>query len=338
MSKVIAVIIPCYNEVGTIRQLLEAIEAQTISAEHLEIVIADGMSTDGTREALQSYRAEHPRLSIKIVDNVMRTIPAALNVALRSTSCEVVIRLDAHSMPASDYCQKCLELLSSTGAANVGGVWELRPSGSGWIARAIARAAAHPLGAGDARYRLGGAPGEVETVPFGAYRREWLDLVGPFNENLLTNEDYEYNVRLKQAGGRIWFDPSIRSVYYARPTLGALLRQYARYGFWKAQMARRYPRSLRWRQILPPTLILAVVLLSGAGFWWKPAWTMLLMLLALYAASVVLAAIVGAWRRKDWGEAVAFPLAIWIMHLSWGSSFLVGLVRSPKAVGDDLGG
>ena len=132
-----------------------------------------------------------------------------------------------------------------TEAANVGGVWDIRPGGEGWVARSIAAAVAHRLGAGDAGYRAGARAGEVDTVPFGAFDRRWLERVGAFNEELLTNEDYEYNYRLRQAGGMIWLDPSIRCVYFARPTLSALARQYWRYGFWKAHMLTRYPRSLR---------------------------------------------------------------------------------------------
>src|SRR3989304_7761914 len=126
--------------------------------------------------------------------------------------------------------------------------------GGGGMARPIAAAASPPLGAGDAGYRVGSQAGEVDTVPFGAFRREWLERVGGYDESLQTNEDYELNVRLRRAGGKIWFDPSIRSVYYARSDLAQLWRQYYRYGFWKARMLLRYPGSIRWRPALPPPL------------------------------------------------------------------------------------
>jgi len=181
--------------------LLEAIRRQTYQLNEIEVIIADGMSDDGTRDAIQDYASQHPELSIRLIDNPQRIIPAALNVALKAAKGNVIIRLDAHSAPKPDYVERCLAVLEETDAANVGGVWEIQPGAETWIARAIAAAASHPLGAGDARYRISGHPGPVDTVPFGAFRKDWLERVGPFNEDLLTNEDYEYNARIRKAGG-----------------------------------------------------------------------------------------------------------------------------------------
>ena len=333
-----SIIVPCYNEEGTIGLLLQAIADQTVAAAALEVLVADGGSTDGTRAAVPAFAKGHPDLAVRLVDNPTRAIPAALNRAIEGARGQVVIRLDAHSIPQPDYVEQCLRVLKATGAANAGGAWEIHPSAPGWKARGIAAAAGHRLGAGDARYRTSGEPGPVDTVPFGAYPRAWLNRVGPYDETLLTNEDYEYNVRLRRAGGIIWFDPAIRSIYFARPTLGALARQYARYGFWKARMLRRYPGTLRWRQALPPAFVLASVGLAVLAPVFQPAGWLLGLQWALYAAAVMAAATTEAWRRRDPALAAGMPPALAVMHMAWGGAFWWGWLSSFKRGTHEPGG
>jgi cellulose synthase/poly-beta-1,6-N-acetylglucosamine synthase-like glycosyltransferase len=326
MTPRVAVIIPCYNERRTIARVLQAVHDQSIPLEEMEVIVADGMSDDGTRDIVAEFARAHPRLDLRLVDNRQRSIPAALNRAIESTKSAVVLRIDAHSLPYPDYIERSLRALERTGAANAGGLWEIRPANEGWIARSIAAAAAHPLGAGDARYRTAGQEGEADTVPFGAFRREWLDRVGLFDESLLSNEDYELNARLRRAGGRIWLDPSIRSVYFARPDLRALARQYLRYGFWKSRMLVRNLETLRWRQALPPLFVLAALGLAVAGLVWSPAWPVLGVQWVAYA-SVTLAAGFGvAITRRDPALILGFPPAVWTMHLTWGAAFLWGMI------------
>ncbi|MGH2619262.1 MAG: glycosyltransferase family 2 protein, partial [Anaerolineales bacterium] len=228
--------------------------------------------------------------------------------------------------------QHCLEALEATQAANVGGVWEIRSSADGWIARGIAAAAAHPIGAGDARYRVRGQAGPVETVPFGAFRKEWLGRVGRFSEDLLSNEDYEYNWRIRRLGGAIWFDPTIRSVYYARRTLAELASQYARYGFWKARMLIRHPDSLRWRQAVPPLFVLSSVGLLVAAPFAGLAGMALGVEWGAYVVLLLLAGLGSAVRGRDPALFFSFPFAAGTMHLSWGTAFWIGLVTGLTGV------
>ena len=324
MAPRISVIIPCYNERRTIARVLQAIHDQSVPLADLEVIVADGMSDDGTREVVAEFARAHPQLKIRLVDNRTRSIPAALNRAIESSSGPVVLRIDAHAIPYPDYVERSLQALERTGAANAGGLWEIHPATGSWIARAIAAAAAHPLGAGDARYRTKGQEGEADTVPFGAFRREWLDRVGHFDESLLSNEDYELNVRLRKAGGRIWLDPSIRAIYFARPDLPALARQYLRYGFWKSRMLVRNAETLRWRQALPPLFVLLALGLAAAGLAWRLAWLILGVQLAAYASATIVAALGAAIARREAALILGFPLAVWTMHLTWGAAFLWG--------------
>jgi len=323
----VSVIVPCYNEQATIRLLLEALHAQTFPRTDMEVIIADGLSTDGTRAEIASFQQGYTDLVVRVVDNPRRTIPAALNCAIAAARGEFVVRLDAHSQPRPDYVCRCVTLLQAGRGDNVGGVWEIVPGRPGWVARAIAVAAAHRLGVGDARYRYTEQAEAVDTVPFGAFRRSLVGKIGPFNENLLTNEDYEFNTRIRQAGGVVWLDPAIRSTYFARGTFTGLARQYWRYGYWKARMLRLFPGTLRWRQALPPLFVLSLLLLGllaiGLPFF---RW-LLAIEIGLYLLILVLVGIQVAVQEKDGTLLFGFPLAVAIMHLSWGLAFLWSWLR-----------
>lgn len=326
MTPTVSIIVPCLNEQRTIGMLLDAIFNQTYPVEDIEVVIADGFSTDGTREVVEQFANEHASLSILLVDNPKRIIPAALNVSIEHARGDYIIRLDAHSIPEPDYVALCIETIQKTGAANVGGAWEIKPAGEAWVARSIAAAASHPLGAGDARYRYKGDAGEVHTVPFGAFQRSWVDRVGEFNETLLSNEDYEYNYRLRRAGGKIWFDPAIQSVYFARKDLRELMVQYLRYGYWKAMMLAQNPESLRWRQALPAGFVFGLITLSVLALALPFTRIFLAIYVGVYAAITIGFGLVEALRRLDLGIVFGFPLALWVMHFAWGSAFFGGII------------
>lgn len=322
----VSIIIPCYNEEKTIGLLLDAIYHQTYPVADMEVIIADGFSTDRTRGEIEAFRQSHPDLVIQVVDNRKRSIPAALNAAIETASGEFLVRLDAHSKPEASYVERSIEALTTGKGENVGGVWQIEPGGAGLIAKAISIAAAHPLGVGDAYYRYATDAGEVDTVPFGAFRRKLVQDIGGYDESLLTNEDYEFNTRIRQRGGRIWLDPQIRSVYFARSTLRALVKQYWRYGFWKLRMLKRYPKTLRWRQALPPIFVLSLLLLLIlTPFWWL-ARIGLLIEVVLYLGVLIAAAIPLAQKHQNANLVLLVPLAIATMHLSWGTGFLASLM------------
>lgn len=324
----VSVIVPCYNEQPTIRLLLEALYEQTFPRAEMEVIVADGRSTDGTRDAIAAFQQDFSELSVRVVENKNRSIPAALNRAIEAARGEIILRLDAHSRPYPDYVAKSVSALLEGRGENVGGVWEIHPGAQSWVAQSIAAAAAHPLGVGDALYRHAREAAEVDTVPFGAFRRSMIDRIGYFDESLLTNEDYEFNVRIRRAGGKIWLDPAIRSVYYARATFLELARQYWRYGFWKWRMLRRYPDTVRWRQALPPLFVLSLILLLVLSIFFPLARVLLIGELVLYAGILVLAGLLAAYRQRRWSLLLGLPLAIAIMHVSWGSGFVGSMLTS----------
>jgi GT2 family glycosyltransferase len=194
------------------------------------------------------------------------------------------------------------------------------------VAESIAIAASHPLGVGDALYRFTDRAGEVDTVPFGAFRRDLIKKIGGFDEKLHSNEDYEFNTRIRLAGGKVWLDPSIRSIYFARPALSELARQYARYGYWKARMVRRYAKTIRLRQALPPLFVLSLITLPIVSF--VSPWGLWLLLFEVVSYLLILfsAGLREALEHRKVQLILGIPLAIATMHVSWGAAFLWSLV------------
>jgi len=323
----VSVIVPCYNEEKTITLLLAAILRQTYPLERLEVIIADSQSRDKTREKIAEFVKENSALHVCVVNNPKRTIPTGVNCAARAASGEILVRMDAHSEPNPEYIAVSVNLLTSGKADNVGGVWQIQAGDDSCIARAIAIAAAHPLGAGDAKYRISTKAQYVDTVPFGAFFRERFFSIGAFNETLLANEDYEFNARLQQNGGRIWMDPRIISKYYARPNLRLLAVQYWRYGYWKVKMLKRFPDTIRIRQAIPPLFIASLVLFGILSLFFPFARIILVGEIFIYLV-VLTVACLACLLKKRTRDCLLIPAAIITMHFSWGSGFLYSLIIS----------
>jgi glycosyltransferase involved in cell wall biosynthesis len=288
----------------------------------MELIISDGMSTDHTRDVIAAFQKDHADLAVRVVDNSARTIPSGLNQAIRESTGEIIVRLDAHSMPIPEYVERCVAAHESGKGDNVGGMWDIRAGADTWIAKSISFAAAHPLGVGDAMYRLSTKAGAVDTVPFGSFRRSLIDRIGAFDETLLTNEDYEFNTRVRESGGTVWLDPSIRSVYFSRSTLEKLASQYWRYGYWKFKMLKRYPHTLRWRQALPPLFVLILFILIVLSLFIE---------LAVYFSVLGLAGVRIAIKKNMGFLMLGLPLAISVMHMAWGAGFLWSGISSSFA-------
>jgi len=324
----VSIIVPCYNEQATIRFLLDAIYAQTYPRPDIEVIIADGLSEDDTRAEIITFQREHPDLFLCVVDSPKRIIPASVNQAIENAHGEIIIRMDAHSAPNPEYVERCVQALESGMGDSVGGVWDIQPGGKGWLADSIAIAASHPLGVGDAYYRHATQPSYVDTVPFGAFHRSLVERIGMFDETLLSNEDYEFNTRIRQSDGRIWLDPAIRSIYFARTTLASLACQYWRYGYWKWRMVRRYPKSLRWRQALPPLFVLSLICGVILAIFIPFMWSLITAEIITYITLILVISLLMALGQRKAFLIVGLPMAITGMHLSWGSGFLWSIIAN----------
>ncbi len=233
----VSIVMPCRNEAAYIGPCLESVLATDYPLDRVEVLVADGRSDDGTREIVEGWAARHP--CVRLLDNPARITPAALNMAIRAATGDVIIRMDAHGVYPRDYVSRLVDALQETGADNVGGVVVTLPADDTPVARGIALAFSHPLGVGNAYFRIGVAgPRWVDTVPFGCFRRELFERVGMFDEEMVRNQDDEFNLRVIGRGGRILLLPDVVSRYYARRSLGAVARMFYQYGYFKPLVAR----------------------------------------------------------------------------------------------------
>jgi succinoglycan biosynthesis protein ExoA len=318
------IIVPCRNEAAHIQSFLSDLERQLAQVPGLEIIIADGMSDDGTREALAAAAATLPTL--RVIDNPKRHVSPGLNAAIMAARGEYIIRLDVHTRYADDYCRQCLEVALETGAANVGGA--ARTEAFGYMPRVIAAAYGSPFAVGGARFHFADYEGEVDTVTYGCWPRQTLIDVGMFDEALVRNQDDELNFRLKRAGLRVWQSARIQSWYRPRGSLSQLFRQYYQYGYWKVAVIRKHGGAASWRHYIPATFVGAGLMLAVGSLVIHPlAW-----LLAAWAAtylSFVLAGSVLTARACGWGLLPMLPAAFCSFHWGYGLGFLRGLLSRP---------
>ena len=298
----VTVAIPVLNEEANIDACLDAVSHQTYR-NVVEVLVVDGGSTDRTREVA----ARRP--GVRVIDNPRRIQAAALNIALTEAKGEVFVRVDGHCLIASDYVERCVEVLSSTGAAMVGG--SMAPVGRSPRQRGIAAAMSSRIGAGPARFHTTGPAGWVDTVYLGAYRVQAALEVGGYAEDQAVNEDAELAVRMRRLGG-IRFDSTIRSTYHPRDRLTALARQYFRYGAGRAATIRKHPSSIAFRQLAPLGLLAGL-----ASPWRRPvARAYILTVLGVCACEI----------RKEPEAGATMAASIPTMHLCWAAGLLSGLM------------
>lgn len=329
---VVSVVIPCYNEERFITTALEQLVDQ-YDKERYEIIIVDGLSSDRTRDRIEHFQRSNHDVSVRLVDNPARNIPTALNLGIAASRGNIIARMDAHAVPSPGYIRRCVEVLRETDASVVGMPCQVQPGAETLMARAIASAVSHPFGIGDAKYRLGrGGPIQesVDTVAFACFRKTlWSDLNG-FNQALLTNEDYDFNYRVRHSGGKVILDRTGHCDYFARSTLRGVAEQYLRYGKWKAEMIRRHPGSIRIRHLVAPLFVLSLLFLAAGGFVWRGAWWLLLTEVTVYLLTCLAAGLQATTRAKARPAMILLmPVVFATIHLTWGTSFLLRLL-SPR--------
>jgi succinoglycan biosynthesis protein ExoA len=318
-SPSVSVVIPCRNEIDYIGSCLTSIFDQDEVPGSFEVIVADGMSNDGTREILKRLSAKDSRL--KVVDNPGGIVSSGFNAALRDARGAIIIRMDAHTSYAPDYIQECVRVLHETGADNVGGPWVA--CGKGKVGKAIAAAFQSPFSCGGARGHDPNYSGLVDTVYLGCWHREVFDRIGLFDEELVRNQDDEFNLRLVRSGGKVWQSVKIKSCYHPRESLRHLFIQYVQYGYWKARVLKKHRLPASVRHLVPSIFVLTLALLPALSLVWPIALWSWVALLGLYIAvnfSVsALTAVANGWQL--------FPLLPWvfaIFHFAYGLGFLKG--------------
>ena len=319
---IVSVIAAVRRERAAIESFLDSVAAQDLTDTDWEVIVADGMSDDGTREILDRRAREWPRL--KVIDNPRRIVATGLNAAIRHARGDVIVRMDAHTEYAPDYVRECLGVLERTAADNVGGPAQTRSRG--WLQRAIAAAFHSPFASGGAKFHNPQHEGPVDTVPYGCWRRATLERVRLFDETLEHNQDDELNLRIIRSGGRVWQSPRIRSWYRPRGTLQALFEQQFQYGFWKMAVIRKHGRPASWRHLAPGTAVLLAIVLAGLSPVWRWSLVTLVALAGVWLICAILASFAAA-RRHGWDLLPVLPVVFATYQTAYGLGFLSGILN-----------
>ena len=313
----ISVILPVRNEAAHLEEAIHAILSQDFQGK-FEVILAIGPSHDETESIARKLMAQDPRVVV-VLSPSGRTA-ASLNLAVKTSHYSIIVRVDGHAKIPVNYLTHIMEILSETGAVNVGGV--MAATGENVFERSVARAMRSSLGVGASRFHIGGTAGSVDTVYLGAFRKEALLAVGGFDERFTRAQDWELNFRLRAAGGVVFFDPRLVVTYRPRSSVNALARQYFEYGRWRRVVSRRHEGTINYRYLAPPFTVLATSLSLILGL---SVSTIFLLPTLIYAIFILFASfIIG----KTYGEVITLPLILLTMHMCWGAGFLT----SPKSL------
>ncbi len=322
----VSIVMPIRNEADFIARSLTAVLEQDYPHDSIEVLIADGMSSDQTREIVADVAAAHPHIPVMLLDNPGQIVPTGLNRAIARARGDIIIRVDGHCEIASDYVSRCVHHLSrDRSISGVGG--PIETIGHSQLSQTIAIAMSSNFGVGASAFRtVKDRTMLVDSVAFPAYTRHAIEMAGPYDEELVRNQDDEYNYRLRSLGCNILLASDIRSRYYSRSSLRSLWRQHFQYGYWKVRVMQKHPRQMQPRQFAPP--LFALTLLGGPlltpfskllrGLW--------LAALVFYALANISASLYAA-RRAGWHHLSLLPLVYATLHVSYGLGFLIGLVK-----------
>ncbi len=319
----VSVVMPVRNEAAFVTNSLNAVLSQDYPSTRMEVIVADGMSDDRTPQIVQSYQAQHG--AVKLINNPGKIVPTGLNLAIAQAEGEIIVRVDGHCEIASDYIRRCVDHLLSDEVDAVGG--PLETIGQTPLASVIATAMSSSFGVGGSAFRTRRNETMLtDTVAFPAYRRSLIERAGAFDEELVRNQDDEYNYRLGKMGAKILLASDVHCRYYSRSSLSSLWRQYFQYGYWKVRVMQKHPGEMRLRQFVPP-LFVTVLILS------------LLMMPFVESGGVIFVLVAGSYLVANLGaslltagrttakSAVLLPVVFATLHLSYGLGFLFGLAK-----------
>ncbi len=325
-EKQVSVVIPTYNEKDFIEKCLESVMQNGYPQEYLEILVCDGMSTDGTRDIVNRMMKKYPK--IRLIDNPKRFTPCGFNVGIRSSRSDVVIIMGAHANYCKDYIRKNVQRLYEYDADNVGGVLITKPRNSGLISKAIVSVLTSKFGVGNSKFRTGSDdPIEVDTVFGGCYKKSIFERIGLFNESLVCSQDIELNVRLKRAGGKILLFPDILVEYFARSRIGEFLKHNFRNGYWAV-----YPfkyvdyMPVKFRHLIPLFFVLGILASACLGLVFD-SYILLALILVMYFMASIYFSIQQAIKEKRLINIFILPLLFFSLHFSYGCGSLFAAIK-----------
>ena len=317
----ISVIIPIFKEEKYIDACVQSMLRQDYPKDKMEWFFVDGMSPDRTVEILEGYRKTYPDL-IHVLENPHKYVPQAMNIGIRQARGEFIIRLDAHAEYADDYFSKCIEVLRETGADNVGGAMETKARTP--VGKTIAKMLSSKFGVGDSQFRINGNDSYVDTVPFGAFRRDVFQRVGLYDERLIRNQDSEMNYRIIKNGGKIYLSRKIRLAYYCRDTVAGICKMARQNGQWNIITSKLCPGSMRLRHFIPFFFVLSLLVMPVLSLLWKPFGLLFALEMLAYVSLDILFSKKSADTLKEFFQLLyLFPL----FHIAYGWGSMTGLVN-----------
>ncbi|MEG1416490.1 MAG: glycosyltransferase family 2 protein [Clostridium sp.] len=318
-KKFVSIVIPCRNEENYIEKCIDSMAKQSYGIENIEVLVCDGMSTDRTQEIVNNYSKNEP--NIKLVINEKMVAPSAMNLGIKQAKGEIVIIFGAHAYMDKDYVKYCVEKLSDDNVAVVGG--RIINISENNLSEAISLAMGSPFGVGNALFRYSDKEEFVDTVAFGAYKKEVFDKIGLFDEEFVRNQDDELNFRVSKAGFKMLLAPCIESHYYTRGSLSKLWRQYYQYGFWKVRVIQKHKKPASIRHLIPLIFVCGVILGGVASIFSSILRVMYFGVLGLYALLAGVYAVKAC--NKKYKHIPRIMLCFLILHGSYGLGFLEGI-------------
>jgi len=328
----VSIIIPCRNEEKYIGRCLGSVIKQDYPKEKMEILVVDGMSKDRTKKIVEELKIKNLELEMKVLDNPQKFTPFGLNIGVKTAQGEIIIRMDAHATYQKDYVSKCIKYLDKYKTDNVGGVIKTLPGADTFVAKAIALCLSHFFGAGNSYFRIGSEkPQFVDTVFGGCYRKAIFDKIGLFNEKMTRSQDFEFNLRLKQSGGKILLVPDIISYYYSQPTILGFLKHNFIDGFWVTYPYFKFKiEAFSWRHLTPLVFVSSLIVTFLLSFFSNLFLFLFIFGLFIYIFFNLYFSFKIARRQKDLRYFLILPIIFIIRHVPYGLGSALGVIKSLK--------
>ena len=320
----VSVVVPCRNEKDHIHSCIRSILNQEYSKDEIEFIVVDGMSEDGTRDILKELMEEDSRL--KVVDNPRRITPCARNIGIREAKGQYIAILDAHTVYAPSYIPTCINLLEEHSEVCCAG-GPIISVGKGMFGRATAAAMSHPLGVGNAKHRFPNFEGYAEGACFPVFRKEIFDKVGFFDEDLVRNQDDEFNFRVALSGGKVFLSPRAQCTYYVRETVAELFWQFFQYGYYRVVVLRKHRLPISLRHFAPALFFSALVALFLGAYFLPGMWALTGGILPLSYVLILSLAGISVALKEGIAVGLRFPIVAFIIHVSYALGFVWAMLK-----------
>lgn len=325
MSK-ITIVCPVYNEKKYISACLDSILNQDFCKKNMEVLFIDGMSTDGTREVINDYILKYS--FIFLLDNPDKTVPYALNIGINAAKGDIIIRLDGHCVYPSNYVPVLAKYLNDLNAENVGAVWNTLPAKNTALCKAIAIGVSHKFGIGNSLHKVGVKKvTETDTVPFGCFPRNIFDRIGFFDNDLIRNQDDEFNGRIIKNGGKIYLIPDLVIDYYARESISKMSKMFYQYGLFKPLVNKKLGSPATIRQFFPVLFLIGLVLGAITGLFSGVFAWLYIIILSFYFALSFSFSLKESLQSGEWRLSVILPVVFFVIHISYGWGYLEGIYK-----------